>query len=55
MFKQLHDESRPSEAKLNLGELDIVDVVVTITLMADKSQLKFASGSIFGLIKVEPH
>jgi hypothetical protein len=40
VFKQLHDESRPSDAKLNLGLEDIGLVVLTITLIAGKLQLK---------------
>jgi hypothetical protein len=52
---QLHDERIPSEARLNLGIADIVDVVLTITDIAGKLQPKLIPGSILGLVKVVPH
>ena len=55
MFEQLHEDSKPNEARLNLGLDYIADVVLTITLIAGKLQFKFLSGSIFGSTNVVPH
>lgn len=55
MFEQLHEDSKPNEARLNLGIDDITDVVLIITLIAGKLQFKLISGSIFGSTNVVPH
>ncbi len=52
---QLHEESSPREARLKVGFVVYGFVVFTITLIAGKLQLRFASGLIFGFERVEPH
>lgn len=51
----MHSDSRPRDARLSLGLVDIGDVVLTTTLIAGKLQFRELSGSIFGFTKVVPH
>jgi hypothetical protein len=55
VLKQLHEERIPSDARLNLGDADIVDVVLTITYIAGKLQSKLTSGSVLGSATIKPH
>ena len=55
VVKQSHDDSRPSDARLRIGVVVGVLVVLTITYIAGKLQLRLASGLIFGLTSVIPH
>lgn len=55
MAEQEQTTSTPSEARLNVGSVELIVVVFTIILMAFLLQKNSLSGFTFGSTNIDPH